>query len=196
MAAMAHAAVRGGAAAIRADGPRDIAAIAATVDVPIIGINKNRNDDSPVYITPTRSSADALASAGASVIATDGTSRPRPHGETLADVIAHVHEQLHLPVMADIDTPQSAQFACEAGADLLATTLAGYTNAREKTDGPDLQLLQQIIGNVDRPVVAEGRFRVPRQVQRALDLGAYAVVVGTAITNPTAITRWFLNGTQ
>ena len=41
------------------------------------------------------------------------------------------------------------------------------------------------------PVIAEGRIKTPAQTRAALDRGAFAVVVGTAITNPREITRRF-----
>lgn len=81
--------------------------------------------------------------------------------------------------------------AAEAGSDILSTTLSGYTGEREKTDGPDLELLTQMVGQFDRPVLCEGRVHTPGQARAALDAGAWSVVVGTAITHPTTITSWF-----
>lgn len=189
MALMAKAAVSGGAAAIRADGSDDVSAIRAAVDVPIIGISK-QGDPAGVYITPTVAAAAAVARAGADVIALDGTGRPRPDGMTLADHIEGIHDKLDLPVMADVDTLVSGQRARDAGADLVATTLSGYTTGDgPASDDPDVALVAALTENLDCPIVAEGRYWTPEHVADAFGAGAYAVVVGTAVTNPEAITR-------
>ena len=194
MTAMARAAVLGGAKGIRANGFGDIQAIRAAVDVPIIGIRKtdNRGPDQ-VYITPTVETAVEVARAGADIIAIDGTSRPRPGGGTLARLIQQIHEQCGLPVMADVDTLAAGMAAREAGADLVATTLSGYTTetAASRSDGPDTDLAARLVTDLDCPIVAEGRYSTAGQLQEAMSLGVAAVVIGTAITNPTAITRGF-----
>lgn len=194
MSAMAQAAVRGGARGIRANGPDDIRVIRAAVDVPIIGINKtsHRGPDQ-VYITPTVEAAADVARAGADIIAIDGTSRPRPGGGSLSDLISRIHEDWGLPVMADIDTIHAGIGAREAGADLVATTLSGYTaqTADARRDGPDLALVGELAAKLDCLVIAEGRYTTPDQMKAALSMGAAAVVIGTAITNPQAITRTF-----
>jgi len=194
MSGMAQAAVRGGARGIRANGPDDIRAIRAVVDVPVIGISKS-SDRGPgkVYITPTAEAAAQVAQAGADVIAIDGTGRPRPGGGTLRDLIQRIHSDWSLLVMADVDAVDTGIRAREAGADLVATTLSGYT---EKTadvhpDGPDLALVEELAAKLDCPVIAEGRYKTPDQMKAALSAGAVAVVIGTAITNPEAITRTF-----
>jgi putative N-acetylmannosamine-6-phosphate epimerase len=40
--------------------------------------------------------------------------------------------------------------------------------------------------------VAEGRFNSPDLVRQGFEAGAFAVVVGTMITNPREITRMFI----
>ena len=42
------------------------------------------------------------------------------------------------------------------------------------------------------PIVCEGHVHTPADARAALDAGAWAVVVGTAITHPTTITSWFV----
>lgn len=194
MCAMAQAAVRGGARGIRANGADDVRAIRAVVAVPIIGINKtpNRGPDQ-VFITPTVEAAAEVARAGADFIAIDGTGRPRPGGGSLGDLIRRIHEEWGLPVMADIDTARTGVQAREAGADLVATTLSGYTaeTADARRDGPDVALVAELAAKLDCPVVAEGRYATPGQMKDALSAGAAAVVIGTAITNPEAITYSF-----
>jgi N-acylglucosamine-6-phosphate 2-epimerase len=189
MAAMAVEAARGGARGIRANGPADVAAIRAAVDLPIIGIHK-LGDRTGVFITPSVDAAGEVVKAGAAVVALDGTRRPRPDGGTLADQIAAIHERYGVPVMADVDDFAAGVAARAAGADIVATTLSGYTGGPVPA-GPDLDLVARLAAAVDCPVIAEGRLVTPADARAALDAGAYAVVVGTAITNPAAITRRF-----
>ncbi|HWD82937.1 MAG TPA: putative N-acetylmannosamine-6-phosphate 2-epimerase [Kribbella sp.] len=186
MALMAQAAEAGGAGAIRANGPADVAAIRAVTDLPIIGIHK-LGDPAGVFITPTYDAAAGVVAAGADLVALDATLRPRPDGQLLARQIARIHDGLGVPVMADVDTLDAGLAAREAGADLVATTLSGYTNGRTPT-GPDVELVRQLVAKLDCPVVAEGRIRTPEDVRSVCDAGAYAVVVGHAITNPMDLT--------
>lgn len=192
MVAMAVAAERGGAAGIRANGPEDIRAIKKVCSLPVIGIYKRRDLSPDVYITPDLPSAEAAIRAGADIVALDGTQRPRPGGITLAKLIEAIKERFAIPVMADISTVDEALLAKACGADLVATTLSGYTpSTAHKKNGPDLELIRKLAGKVKVPIIAEGRFRTPEQTCQAIRLGAYAVVVGTAITNPQVITGWF-----
>ena len=190
MRAMARAAVDGGAAGIRADGVADIAAIRPAVAVPLIGLLKRWQEGFDVYITPGFADAAALAAAGCDVVALDCTPGTRD-GEPVATLIARIKAELGVAVMADIATLEEGLAAAALGADYVGTTLAGYTAARAAIIGPDLELLAALAARCRVPVVAEGRFDTPAQVARAFELGAYAVVVGTAITNPREITRRF-----
>jgi N-acylglucosamine-6-phosphate 2-epimerase len=192
MARMARAAVQGGAAAIRANGPKDIAAIRAEVTLPIIGLYKEELPGYPVYITPTFAHAQQVAAAGAEIIAIDATARPRPEPGTLADFIARIHAETGALVLADIATVDEAAAAAAAGADLVSTTMSGYTENSPQQRGPDLALVAAVVGAVSVPVLAEGRYRTPQQAAEALALGALAVVVGGAITRPQEITRHFV----
>ncbi len=194
MAAMARAAEMGGAIGIRANSPKDIAAIKQAVSIPIIGINKLGYPNSEVEITPTLEAAEAIARAGADAIALDATSRRRPAQKSADVLIREVKSTLQLPVVADIATFEEAMAAADAGADAIATTLAGYTPYSNMTARPDLELLEQLVGAVKIPVLAEGGYTTPEEAVRALELGAYAVVVGTAITRPQLITALFVEG--
>jgi N-acylglucosamine-6-phosphate 2-epimerase len=186
MALMAQAAEAGGAGAIRANGPDDIAAIRAVTDLPIVGLHKV-GDPAGVFITPTYESAAGVVAAGADLVALDATLRPRPDGQRLEQQIARIHDELGVPVMADVDSLEAGLAARGVGADVVATTLSGYTNGRTPT-GPDIELVRQLAAQLDCPVVAEGRIRTPENVRAACDAGAFAVVVGTAITNPMDLT--------
>jgi N-acylglucosamine-6-phosphate 2-epimerase len=192
MAAVAAAVVAGGAAAVRVQGVEDVRATVASVEVPVVGLWKD--GDAGVYITPTLEHARAVAQAGAQVVALDATSRPRPDGSTFADAVRVLHEEHGVLVMADCDDLASAVAAAQAGADLVGTTLAGYTGARPRTDGPDLELLRAVSAELaGHPVVAEGRIHTHAHARAALEAGAHAVCVGTAITHPTSLTRWFVD---
>ena len=186
MALMAQAAEAGGAGAIRANGPADIAAIRAVTSLPIIGLHK-LGDPAGVFITPTYEAAAGVVAAGADLVALDGTLRPRPDGQPLDRQIRRIHDELGVPVLADVDSLDAGLAAREAGADLVATTLSGYTSGRTPT-GPDVELVRRLAARLDCPVVAEGRIRTTEDVRAVCDAGAYAVVVGHAITDPTDIT--------
>ena len=193
LARMALGAMRGGAAAIRADGVADITAIKKLVNLPIIGLNKEKRDMAVPFITPTFEHAKAIAELGAEIIALDATLRPHPNGVTAAELIRRVKSELGVLVMADIATFEDGIAAAEAGADLLSTTLAGYTlETMPMPPGPDLELLRRLVKAVDTPVVAEGRYCTPGDVAVALSSGAHAVVIGKMITNPEFITRYFI----
>ena len=180
--------VAGGAVGVRAQGLADLHAMRPLLRVPIIGLWKD--GATGVYITPSVAHAVAVARTGADIVAIDGTLRPRPDGSRFADACAAVHAEGAL-VMADCASVADAVAAAAAGADVVGTTLAGYTPDRRRTPGPDLELVTALVEAVDVPVIAEGRIHTPADAVAALAAGAYAVVVGTAITHPTSITSWF-----
>lgn len=189
MAQIARAAEIGGAAAIRCQGLSDIAAIKGRVEVPVIGLWKEGHEG--VYITPSLRHARACVMAGADIVALDATSRPRLDGLTFAQTCEALHEDGTL-VMADCGSFADAKAAVAAGADIISTTLAGYTGDREQTHGPDLDLLKEIVEAFPKAaVICEGRVHTPEDAVAALDAGAFAVIVGTGITHPTRITTWF-----
>lgn len=188
---VAQSVVAGGAAAVRIQGLDDIRRTAQTVDVPVIGLWKDGG--SGVFITPTLRHALAVAEAGAHVVALDGTRRPRPDGLSLAETISELHRRTEALVIADCGSLADARAAAEAGADALTTALAGYTDERAPTDGPDLELVADIVGEIALPVVVEGRVDTPQQAADALRCGAFAVCVGTAITHPMSITKRFVS---
>ncbi len=190
MAAMAASAVAGGAVGVRINGPADIAAARASVDVPLIGLWKD--GDNGVYITPSLEHAAAVAAAGADIVALDATSRPRRDGLTLSQTIAILHEQHGVLVMADVASLDEGIAAAAAGADLVGTTLSGYLDPGGPPAGPDLALVGKLAASLAVPVIAEGRIQTPSQAAEALALGAFAVVVGGAITRPASITARFV----
>ncbi|HNY10559.1 MAG TPA: N-acetylmannosamine-6-phosphate 2-epimerase [Candidatus Wallbacteria bacterium] len=194
MAKMACAAKSGGAAGIRANGAEDIAAIKKIVDLPLIGIIKKVYKGSGVYISPTIKEIDELVKAGADIIATDATDRVRPTGTTLDDFYKCVREKYpDIILMADISTFEEGVKAEKLGFDLAATTLSGYTEYTKGTKLPDLRLLKKLANRLKIPVIAEGGISEPKELKKAIELGAFAAVVGGAITRPQQITRRFVN---
>lgn len=196
MAAMARAAQTGGAGGLRVNGAEDIAAVRQAADLPVIGIEKQKHAEYGVLITPDFAAARRGAEAGAAIIALDGTVDRRGKAD-LRELIGQIHAELRCPVMADISCLEDAIYARDAGADLLGTTLAGYTaHGRPPLPGPDLAFLRDLVRQFDLPVVAEGRFEQPNEVAQAFRDGAYAVVVGSAITRPQLITERFAAACQ
>ncbi len=195
MSLVAQACVAGGAAAIRVQGIEDIRATAAAVDVPVIGLVKE--GDQGVYITPTLQLALACADAGAGIVAIDATSRPRPDGLTFAEVVTGLKDtHPDVLVMADCGSVEDCVRAEKDGADIIGTTLGGYTGDRHKTVGPDFEFAEQAIRACSKPVVVEGRVHTLDQAAAVMRLGAHAVCVGTAITHPSTITGWFADAVK
>jgi N-acylglucosamine-6-phosphate 2-epimerase len=188
---IAASVLRGGAQGLRAESMQHVRAFRELTRKPIIGISK-RYFDGQVFITPDFASAQEIANAGASVIAVDCTDRYANFREPWPHIVRRIHEELHLPVMADIATLDEAFRAIDAGVDAVATTLAGYTPATENLIGPAWELLASLAKSSPVPTVLEGRVAGADDYRRALDLGAYAVVVGAAITSPEKITAGFL----
>lgn len=197
MAQIAQAAVIGGAASIRAQGLEDVRMVVDAVDVPVVGLWKDGKDG--VFITPTLFHAQQVAKTGCAIIAIDGTLRERPDGRSFTETVAELRQwakdslDRDLLIMADCDSLDSCLMAEQAGADFVGTTLAGYTDARPKTPGPDFELVEEVVAKVKAPIVVEGRIHTPEMARQALDLGAHMVCAGTAITHPATITSWFIN---
>lgn len=197
MVAMMKSVVTGGAGALRVAGARDVRNAKRLFHVPVIGLTKPnvipKNWKEIVYITPTVKDVIDLIEAGADIIATDGTQRKRPDNEKLSDLIKYIHINKRL-AMADISTVEEGIKAQEAGADILSTTLAGYTleSANSPASEPDFELLKQLVEQTKLPVVLEGRIWEPEQVNKAFELGAHCVVIGSAITRPQLITKRFV----
>jgi len=197
IAAMAQASANNGAKAVRIDTPNHIKAVKEKVPVPIIGLWKQIVAESDVYITPQFHHALAVAEAGADIIAIDATQRKRPGGEKLVDIIRGIHQQIGKPVMADVDTFTSAKLAIDSGADIVGTTLFGYTEETKNLIPPGWELLKHIVENlkVEHPdilVICEGGISSPEEAKKALELGADAVVVGTAITGIDLLVKAYI----
>jgi len=190
MTMMAQAAELGGARGLRVNGPADVAAVLAGTSLPVMAINKVEHADSPVMITPTLESVTALLNVGATMIALDATNRVRPGGERLRDLVGAIHAAGAI-ALGDLATIDDLPGALAAGIDAVGSTLSGYTGRGPVPDEPDYDLVAHLVKESSVPVFAEGRYWTPGQAVRAFELGASFVVVGTAITNPMAITSRF-----
>lgn len=196
LALMAESAALGGASAIRANGVEDISAMRRRVSIPIIGIDKRKDASGRTVITPDFEGAKKIFDAGANIIALDATFYPSDITEDRRTLIKRIHEELGALVMADISTFEEAVAAAEMGADAVSTTLAGYVpgalHTADELYTPDFTLLSQIAAaKLPCKVVAEGRIWGGEDLKEAFHIGADAVVIGKAITNPMAITRYY-----
>ena len=193
---IATSVLRGGAGGLRAEGVTRIAAFRAITQQPIIGIIKTHDTHGDVYITPDFQSAKAISDAGADIIALDCTARRLTAAEPWPELIHRIHTELNRPVLADIATLEDALAAERAGADAVATTLYGYTPETANQHTASWPLLESLVAHLTIPVLLEGHITHPDQVGTALDHGATAVVVGSAITRPETITARFAQATK
>ncbi len=197
MSAFAKCAEMAGAVGIRCNGPADIRAIHKAVDLPLLGIYKIDTPGCEVYITPTYKSAVQVIKAGSHVICLDGTPRTRPNGETFEEITAKIHQNFKgVLVMADISTYEEGVRCENEGADIVSTTLSGYTPYSPQVPTPDFTLIRKLSKKLNIPVIAEGKIWTPEEAKKAMGCGAYAVVIGSAITRPIMITERFINAIQ
>ena len=196
MTAMIRSVLNGGAGGLRVAGERDVKNAKKMTNVPVIGLTKPdiipSNWQEIVYITPTLKEVIELVEAGADIIAFDGTMRERPNNAKLEDIIKYIKINKRIS-MADISTLEEGINAEKLGANILSTTLSGYTQfSQNRGEGPDFELLKQLVENTNLPVVLEGRIWEPEEVDKAFELGAHCVVIGSAITRPQLITKRFV----
>ena len=195
MISMMQTVINGGASALRVAGTRDVKN-AKSLNVPVIGLTKPdklpENWRKVVYITPGVKEVQELIDAGADIIAFDGTSRPRPDNSNLEEIINLIHSHGRL-AMADISTVEEGLNCSKLGADIISTTLAGYTmESLSNSETPAYELLENLVKLQDKPVFLEGRIWYPHEVKKAFELGAYSVVIGSAVTRPHLITKRFV----
>lgn len=192
IAAQASTVEAAGAKAIRAEGLANIAAVISSVKIPVIGLVKLYDPHSKVYITPRVEDVLNIVALGAQIVAVDATTRTRWGGQTLESFYKEVKEHTDIPLLADIDSLESAQAAVDLGFDAVATTLSSYTDQPAPTL-PNVGLVEALCKTLTVPVIAEGGFASPMQVKSAIESGAWAVCVGTAITNPYVLTQRFVS---
>jgi N-acylglucosamine-6-phosphate 2-epimerase len=124
------------------------------------------------------------------MIAIDMTARPRHDGIAVSTLVQRVHEEDVL-VLADISTYEEGMEAARIGADAISTTMSGYTPYSPQLAGPDLALVKRLSADAPVPVFAEGRIHTPEELQAVMAAGAYAPIIGSAITRPQLITAAF-----
>lgn len=192
VALFAKAAQYGGAAGIRSQGIEKTKKIVESVPLPVIGLVKSRFPDSSVLITGTFRDVENLIAAGCAMVAVDGTLRKRD-GYTGPAFIDEIKKRYDIPVMADTALYEEGIACAHAGADCVSSTLSGYTpeTIHYPKDKPDFLLVEKLSADLDIPVIAEGRIHSPAHATEMIRHGAWAVVVGTAITRPGIITSWF-----
>ena len=187
VAALAQATEAGGAVGLRIEGLADVQAVRPVTKLPITGLIKREVPGSPVFITPELSDVQALADLGVEIIAFDATQRQRPVDvKTLIEAI----QARGCLAMADVSTLEEGLEAHRSGADLVGSTLSGYTDYSPKLTEPDFALVHELAGRGVR-VIAEGRIGRPEQAKAALAAGAFAVTVGTALTRIELLTKGF-----
>lgn len=187
MAAMARSAALGGAVGIRTNGVQEVDVIKKITGLPVLGIEKVTDSNGQIAITPTFAHAEALRRAGADMVAVD-VRATRPFGEPLEELLPRIRRELGVMVLADCQYIGDAKNALEIGVDALAPTFGFGENALGVE--PNFELLRDMIA-LGSPVIAEGGFWYPEQAVKAFRLGAWSVVVGSAITRPMEITKRF-----
>lgn len=191
---MAKAAKQAGACCIRTSSVRDVLAIKKETNLPVIGIIKINYEGYDSYITPTMKEVDELVAAGADIVALDCTMRRRGDGRTVREFIEEIKKKYpDIILMADISNFEEGINAWKSGVDLVGTTLSGYTSYSPKSKEPDYALVSQLSAALDIPVIAEGKILYPWQAVEMLKRGAYAIVVGGAITRPQEIAVRFMD---
>lgn len=195
---MARAAKQAGAKMIRTSSARDITAIKEETGLPVIGLIKREYPGYQGRITMTLREVDECMAAGADIVSIDCTDCPRGDGRTPAEFLRLVREKYpNIIIMADCAAYEEAFSALQAGADLVGTTMSGYTpQTADKTGEPDFELVRRLAADLPCPVIAEGRIHTPEQARKMLELGAWAVVVGGAITRPLEIAQRFMQGIE
>jgi len=194
MAKMAYAAMLGGAVGIRSNSGKDIREIKKTVELPIIGISKRVYEGYSVFITPTMMEVKEVVEAGAHIVAIDATARKRPDNLTLEDFFMEIKKRYpQIIIMGDISTVEEGIMCERLGFDLVGTTLRGYTEDTKGMELPDFNFLRELLNKLSIPVIAEGGIWTPEQLKRAMEMGAYSAVIGTAITRPMEITKRFVS---
>lgn len=193
MALFARAAEMGGAIGIRTQGIAKLEAIKRNTKLPVIGLLKDNFEDGTVRITGSFNEVEQLIKANSDIIAIDGTFRLR-EGMSGPEFIKEVKRRYGCVVLADIATYSEAKACEEVGADCISTTLNGYTpDTFQYHDGPNYDVLKECIEGLSIPVFAEGRYNTPVEAGKAMKIGAFAVITGTAITRPRVITQWFVD---
>lgn len=194
---MARAAKAAGSPAIRTSSIRDVKDIKEETKLPVIGLIKKNYEGSEVYITPTMKEVDDLVEAEADIVALDCTFSKRVNDEPINTFIKNIKEKYpNIVLMADISTYEEGINAYKCGVDIIGTTMNGYTNQSIEANISNLELVSRLSKEIPIPIIAEGKIHYPYQVKEMLDAGAFAVVVGGAITRPLEIAKRFVDAAK
>ena len=190
---MARAAKLAGAKMIRTSSARDIAGIKEETGLPVIGLIKREYPGYCGRITMTMREVDECMDALADIVSIDCTFNDRGDGRTPGEFLRQVRQKYpNIIIMADCATLEEGIAAHRAGADLVGSTMNGYTPQTAECRGePNYELVRQLVAALPCPVIAEGRVHTPEQARKMLEIGAWAVVVGGAITRPLEIAQRF-----
>ena len=142
-----------------------------------------------MYITVTMQEVDELVACGVDILAVQGTGALRPNGQTSAEFIRAIKEKYpDQLVMADCDNIENA-LACAGPVRTLSARRCAATRPRRRASTMWTSALSPSWRGSARPkVIAEGHIHTPEQAVQALYAGAFALVVGGAITRPAEIT--------
>ena len=188
----AVSAMQGGAVGIRANTVEDILEIKKEVTAPVIAIIKRDYPDSEVYITPTTKEVAELGDIGVEIIAIDATNRPRPNGQTLAEIVEFARKNYpNALLMADTSCYDECVNAEKLGFDFIGTTMRGYTPYTKGVKLPDYKFIKKLVKTLNTPIIAEGGISTPAELKKVMKLKVHCAVVGGAITRPQNITKSF-----
>ena len=198
VASFARAAELGGAVALRVEGLENIGAIRRHTKLPVIGYIEGEYEDGSPLITPDFADVEKLIQAKTDIIAIDSTARKRKNGLDGLEFFQEVKNKYQVLLWSDVSVFREGVKAAEYGADFVATTLSGYTANTNMKDHrkPDYSLIRELSLSLTIPVIAEGRIWTPNDASCAIQEGAYAVVVGTAISRPRVVTQMFVTALQ
>lgn len=143
---------------------------------------------------------DQLVAAGVDGIAIDGTQRERYDDLSLEEFVNKIKNKYpELFVIADISTVEEGIRASKAGVDAVGTTLSGYTPYSKNpiifgtvpSPDPDYEIIKELkTAGVSR-VIAEGRINDGSKMKKCIEAGAFAVVIGTSISEPAKIVKQY-----
>ncbi|MGH7709458.1 MAG: N-acetylmannosamine-6-phosphate 2-epimerase [Vulcanimicrobiaceae bacterium] len=181
VALLARCAAANGAVGVRIEGIANVAAVRAAIVLPVVGLVKRASDGFETYITPSLADVAGLIAAGADAIAFDATDRPRSGGAEAGELLAAIRAGGTL-AFADCARIEDGVRAAKAGAEIVATTLAGYTSETRGRIVPDYDLLERLAAHHSF-AVCEGGIGLPADLRAAFSHGASAVVVGRALSD-------------
>lgn len=174
-----------GASAVRIEGINNLKDVSSKVQIPIIGLVKDHYPDGTVRISRNESDIKEILKY-TDTVAIDGTSR-----EGGPEFIKYIKNKYNCKIVADVSYDMEA-LKCADYSDYISTALSGYTAGETTPEEPDYSLIRLIAHALpDKKLIAEGRFNTPEKAVKAIITGANYVCVGSAITNPCRIIKWY-----